>query len=61
MTTLFAFAEDVEFNGIVRPGEKILIKGEKIYFRKGNLKTKVSLKRENGETVCFGVLTGAGA
>ena len=60
MTTLFAFADEIEFNGIVHPGEQVIVRGEIIYLRKGNLKTRVSITRENGETVCMGVLTGTG-
>ncbi len=60
MTTLFAFAESIEFSGIVHPGEKVVIQGEKIYYRKGVLKSKVSMMRENGEIVCIGLLTGTG-
>ena len=60
MTTLFAYAETVEFAGTVRPGERIIIQGEKQYFRKGNIKTNASICRENGEAVCSGVLAGTG-
>jgi 3-hydroxyacyl-[acyl-carrier-protein] dehydratase len=60
LTTLFTVIDVMEFTGIVRPGEKVVIRGEKIYFRKGNLKAKVSMERENGETVCSGVLAGMG-
>ena len=60
MTTLFAFADAVEFTGIVVPGEKIEIFGELIYLRRGHLKTKARIQRENGETVCSGILTGTG-
>jgi 3-hydroxyacyl-[acyl-carrier-protein] dehydratase len=61
MTTLFTLADNIEFAGIVNPGERVIIRGEKIYFRKGNLKTRVSMQRENGETVCSGVLAGMGS
>jgi len=60
LTTLFAMVDDCEFSGIVRPGETVVIRGEKIYLRRGNLKTKVSMERENTEMVCRGVLTGRG-
>ncbi len=60
MVTLFAMVDDCEFNAIVSPGERVIIKGEKIYLRRGNLKTKVSIERENGEFVCSGTLTGRG-
>ncbi len=60
LVTLFAMVDDCEFNGIVSPGERVIIKGEKVYLRRGNLKTKTIMERENGETVCYGVLTGRG-
>ncbi len=60
LTTLFTFVEGVEFNNIVSPGERVIIRGEKVYFRRGSLKTKVSMERETGENICFGVLAGAG-
>lgn len=60
LVTLFAMVDDCEFDGIVNPGENVLIKGEKIYFRRGNLRAKVSIERENGESICSGVLTGRG-
>ncbi len=60
ITTLFALIDTVEFSGIVRPGEKVVITGEKIYYRKGNLKSNVSIDKEDGTNICHGVLTGAG-
>lgn len=60
LTTLFTLAEGVEFTGIVHPGERVITRGQKIYFRMGNLKSKVSMERENGETVSFGMLAGRG-
>ncbi|HNU85691.1 MAG: beta-hydroxyacyl-ACP dehydratase [Pseudomonadota bacterium] len=60
LTTLFTVIETVEFAGMVMPGERVVIRGEKIYFRKGNLKAKVSMERENGEPVAAGVLAGMG-
>lgn len=58
MMTLFTHAENVEFTGLVAPGESVIIRGRKIYFRKQNLKAKVSMERENGEQVCSGILSG---
>jgi 3-hydroxyacyl-[acyl-carrier-protein] dehydratase len=60
MTTLFSFADEIEFTGIVYPGEQVIIYGEIIYLRKGNLKTRARIERKNGEIVCSGVLTGTG-
>lgn len=60
MKTLFTMAESVEFTGMVNPGEKVIISGEKVYFRRGSIKTKAGIARENGESVCTGVLMGTG-
>lgn len=56
--TLFTSAEVIEFSGLVLPGERVIVKGEKIYFRRRALKAKVTMTRENGETVCSGILAG---
>ncbi|MDQ5988459.1 MAG: 3-hydroxyacyl-[acyl-carrier-protein] dehydratase FabZ [Syntrophus sp. SKADARSKE-3] len=56
--TLFTFMESVEFTGIVSPGERVIIRGEKIYFRKMNIKVSVRMERENGESVCSGIIAG---
>ena len=60
LITLFTHAEGIEFTGIVHPGERVIIRGQKIYFRMGSVKVKVRMERENGEPVCFGVLAGRG-
>jgi len=58
--SLFSLADGVEFKGIVAPGERVIIKGEKVYFRKNTIKANVSMERENGEVVCLGNLAGMG-
>lgn len=60
LATLFSMVDNVEFNSIVKPGETVIIRGEKVYFRRGNLKTKASIERTDGDIVCSGVLTGRG-
>lgn len=60
ITPLFAFADEIEFTGIVSPNENVIISGEMVYFRKGTIKTRADIMRENGEKVCSGTLTGAG-
>ncbi|MBF0225447.1 MAG: beta-hydroxyacyl-ACP dehydratase [Desulfobacterales bacterium] len=60
VTPLFACVDQVEFFGIVKPGEQVHIIGQKIYFRKGTIKSNVRMHRENGELVCRGKLTGTG-
>lgn len=60
LITLFTLVEGVEFTGMVHPGERVIIRGQKMYFRMGNLKSKVVMERENGETVSSGTLAGMG-
>lgn len=60
LATLFTFADEVEFDGIVLPGERVIVRGEKIYFRRGSLKTKVRIEREDASLVCVGILAGTG-
>jgi 3-hydroxyacyl-[acyl-carrier-protein] dehydratase len=58
--SLFSLADNVEFKGIVAPGERVIVKGRKIYLRKGALKVDINMERENGEIVCLGKLVGVG-
>jgi len=60
LATLFSMVDNVEFNSIVSPGDTVIIRAEKIYFRRGNLKTKAGIERTDGDIVCSGVLTGRG-
>jgi 3-hydroxyacyl-[acyl-carrier-protein] dehydratase len=50
----------VEFSGMVRPGERVVIRGEKIYFRRRKLRAQTSMHREDGTLVCSGTLSGMG-
>ncbi len=58
--SLFSLADGIEFKGIVKPGERVIVRGKKIYMRKGALKVDVRMERENGEVVCVGQLAGMG-
>jgi 3-hydroxyacyl-[acyl-carrier-protein] dehydratase len=58
--SLFSLADGIEFKGIVVPGEKVIVRGKKIYMRKLALKVDASMERENGEVVCVGKLAGRG-
>ncbi len=58
--SLFSLADNVEFRGIVSPGERVIVKGKKIYFRKGAIKVDLTMERENSEVVCQGKLAGMG-
>jgi 3-hydroxyacyl-[acyl-carrier-protein] dehydratase len=58
--SLFSLADEIEFKGIVLPGERVLVRGRKIYFRQGAMKVDLAMERENGEVVCVGKLAGMG-
>ncbi len=60
MNTLFSLADAVEFYEIVKPGDRVVVTGKLLYFRKGTLKSDVSLAFENGTIACQGQLTGTG-
>jgi 3-hydroxyacyl-[acyl-carrier-protein] dehydratase len=49
---------EIQFLKPVFPKEKVKVISEKIYFRFGKLKCKVSMKNENGDEVCNGTIAG---
>ena len=58
--SLFSLADGIEFKNKVFPGERVITKGKKIYFRKNCIKANVSMEREDGEIICSGTLSGVG-
>jgi 3-hydroxyacyl-[acyl-carrier-protein] dehydratase len=59
LVTVFTDAQ-VEFSGIVRPGDRVLISGRKLFFRRLKLRSEVEMRLEDGSVVCSGVLSGMG-
>jgi len=51
-------ASEMEFLKPVYPGERVRVRGEKIYFRFQKLKAKVFLYTDNGELACRGQIAG---
>ncbi|NHM06865.1 hydroxymyristoyl-ACP dehydratase [Flavobacterium sp. CYK-4] len=49
---------EIEFLKPVFPDEKVTVTSEKIYFRFGKLKCKVSMKNSQNELVCQGIIAG---
>ena len=58
--SLFSVADGVEFKQIVTPGQRVIVKAKKVYFRKNIMKASVVMERENGQIICFGNLSGVG-
>ncbi len=57
--TLFAETE-VEFALPVMPGDTVIVRSEKLFYRRKKLKAKVEMTLENGDVVARGVLSGVG-
>jgi len=51
---------NVEFSASVGPGERVLIRGEKVFWRRRKLRSRVEMCREDGSLVCSGELAGMG-
>jgi 3-hydroxyacyl-[acyl-carrier-protein] dehydratase len=59
MVTLFTDA-DIEFSGIVNPGDRVTITAEKVFFRRRKLRSKAEMKLDDGTVVCSGTVSGMG-
>jgi 3-hydroxyacyl-[acyl-carrier-protein] dehydratase len=59
LVTLFTDAS-VEWTGMVRPGERVLVHGRKLIFRRRLLRSAVTVTHEDGRPVAAGTLTGIG-
>lgn len=59
LVTVFTDAS-VEFSGLVRPGDRVLIHGRKVFFRRRKLRAATEMRREDGTLVCSGTLSGMG-
>lgn len=59
VVTVFTDAA-VEFSGVVRPNERVIITGRKEFFRRLKLRSHVEMRLEDGTLVCAGQLAGMG-
>lgn len=50
----------VEFTGIVRPGDRVITTGRKVFFRRLKLRSTVEMRLEDGTVVCSGAVSGMG-
>lgn len=59
--TVTLFTEsNVEFSRIVRPGETVRVKAEKVFWRRRKLKSSVTLELGDGTVVAQGTVAGMG-
>lgn len=51
---------NVEFLGVVRPGDEVIVTARKLYFRRWKLKVDAQMKLADGTMVCCGEIAGMG-
>lgn len=56
---LFSDAE-VDFTGLVRPGDEVRIDAEKVFYRRGKLRSEARMRLEDGRVVCSATISGMG-
>ena len=59
LLSLFTDAE-VEFSHMVKPGQRVITTGQKIYYRHKKLKASAEMRLPDGTLVCKGTLSGFG-
>jgi len=59
-TTLFTDAE-VEFTGMVEPGDTVTIIAEPVFWRRRKLRSRVEMQNSKGDVVASAVVSGIGA
>jgi 3-hydroxyacyl-[acyl-carrier-protein] dehydratase len=57
--TLFTDA-NVEFGGLVKPGDRVTIEARKVFWRRRKLRSEVEMKLGDGTVVCSGTVSGMG-
>jgi len=54
---LFADA-DVDFSGVVKPGQRVTISARKVFLRRGKLRSEAEMRLDDGSLVCSGTISG---
>jgi len=57
--SLFTDAE-VDFSGLVKPGDNVTIAATKVFFRRGKLRSKAEMTLDDGSVVCSATISGMG-
>ena len=50
----------VDFTGLVPPGSKVRIVGQKVFYRRRKLRSRIEMSLEDGTVVCSGEMSGMG-
>ena len=56
---LFADAE-VEFSGVVRPGDRVTVRAKKLFYRRGKIRSEAEMTLDDGTVVCSATIAGMG-
>lgn len=59
LTSVFTDA-NVDFTGVVRPGDWVTITGKLVFFRRRKVRAEAEMTLDDGTVVCHGVLSGMG-
>ena len=51
---------NVEFTGLVSPGDRITIRAKKVFFRRGKIRSEAEMTLDDGTVVCSGTISGMG-
>ena len=59
LVTFFTDAQ-IDFSGMVKPGDRVEIRGRKLFWRRRKLRSEAEMRLADGTVVCSGVLSGMG-
>lgn len=51
---------DVEFGGLVKPGQRVTIRARKKFFRRLKIRSEAEMRLDDGTLVCSGTISGMG-
>jgi 3-hydroxyacyl-[acyl-carrier-protein] dehydratase len=57
--TLFTDA-DVDFGGVVKPGDRVTVEARKVFWRRRKLRARAEMTLDDGSVVCSGTVSGMG-
>ena len=60
-STIALFSDaNVDFTGVVKPGERVTVRARKLFWRRGKLRSEAEMSLDDGTVVCSGVISGMG-
>jgi 3-hydroxyacyl-[acyl-carrier-protein] dehydratase len=51
---------NIEFTGLVSPGDRVTIRATKVFFRRGKIRSAAEMTLDDGTVVCSGTISGMG-